>query len=336
MIRDAYLKAFFIPLLGITIPIISGIVTYSNYSFPEIIAANLFFIFTSFTIWAGCNWIHVKLRLFYKTGVNPFIKIATLCAVSALYGSSIGGLLAMVWLRFSKEPFLWNNIARFVTICSLAVIIFTLIYEILFLSKERELDVKIVDQLDNERTQAEMAALRNELGPHFLFNSLNLLSHLIINDPATAHAFNNRLANVYRYFLLNKDKDVISLQEELEFIDDYFYLLQIRHDNKLQLETNLNGRRQGKLMILPCALQILIENAIKHNEFSDNNPLRIKITAAEETIQVSNNTKPKTRLADSTHIGLKNLNLRYRLIFNKDISVEKRAGEFIVRLPLIN
>lgn len=336
MIRDTYLKALFIPLLGIIIPLISGIITYSSYSTLEIIGANLFFIFTSFVIWSGCNWIHLKLRIFYKPGVNPFLKILSLCAVSALYGASVGGLLTIVWIKLSKEFFSWSIVIRFIAVCTMAIIIFTLVYEILFLSKERELDVKIVDQLDHERSQAEMSALRNELDPHFIFNSLNSLSHLIINDPSTAHAFNSKLAKVYRYFLLNKDRDLISLHDELDFIDDYFFLLQIRHDNKLQLEKQTNGRENGKIMILPCALQILVENAIKHNEFSDSNPLQIKISVEDQDIKVINNTKPKPFFVNSTNIGLKNLSSRYRLVCNKDITIENPPGQFIVRLPLIN
>ena len=336
MIRDTYLKALFIPLLGIIIPLISGIITYGRYSSFEVIGANLFFILTSFIIWAGCNWVHVKLRIFYKPGVNPFLKILTLCAVSALYGGCVGGLLAMIWIKISKEAFSWSNIFRFIAVCTLAITVFTLVYEVLFLSKERELDVKIVDQLDHERSVAEMAVLRNELDPHFIFNSLNSLSHLIINDPPTAHAFNSKLAKVYRYFLLNKERDVISLHDELDFIDDYFFLLQIRYDNKLQLEKNLNGKDNSRTMILPCALQILVENAIKHNEFSDSNPLKIKISEDELHIKVSNNTKPKFSFTDSTHIGLRNLSSRYKLICHKDIAVENSPGEFTVRLPLIN
>ncbi|MES1222001.1 MAG: sensor histidine kinase, partial [Bacteroidota bacterium] len=243
---------------------------------------------------------------------------------------------AMIWIKVSKEVFSWNILFRFIAVCTLAITVFTLVYEILFLSKERELDVKIVDQLDHERSQAEMTLLKNELDPHFIFNSLNSLSHLIINDPLTAHAFNSKLAKVYRYFLLNKDRDVISLHDELDFIDDYFFLLQIRYDNKLQLEKNLNGRDKGKTMILPCALQILVENAIKHNEFSDSNPLKIKISEDEQNIKVSNNTKPKISFTDSTNIGLRNLSSRYKLICHKDIAIQNSPGEFIVRLPLIN
>jgi sensor histidine kinase YesM len=335
MIRDTYLKALFIPLLGIFIPLVSGIVNYSYYSIPEIVAANLFFIFTSFCIWWGSNWLHSKIRSFYKPGYNPFFKILTVCGISAVYGAGIGGLLVMTWYKFSREPFSWNSILRFTVICTLAVIVFTLVYEILFLSKERELDVKIVDQLDHERSQAEMTALRNELDPHFIFNSLNSLSHLIINDPPTAHAFNNKLAKVYRYFLLNKDRELISLHDEFDFIDDYFFLLQIRHDNKLQLEKDLHCSENGTIMILPCALQVLVENAIKHNEFSDNNPLQIKIAVNEHAVKVSNNIRPKSSFVNSTNIGLRNLSSRYRLVCNRDITIENAGGSFTVKLPLI-
>ena len=335
MIRDAYLKALFIPLLGIFIPLVSGTVHYGIYSLPEIIAANFFFIFTSFSIWWGSNWLHSKTRLFYKPGYNPFLKILTVCGISAIYGAAVGCLFIMIWYKFSREPFSWNNIMKFTMICALVVIIFTLVYEILFLSKERELDIKIVDQLDHERSQAEMAALRNELDPHFIFNSLNSLSHLIINDPPTAHAFNSKLAKVYRYFLLNKDREMISLHDELDFIDDYFYLLQIRHDNKLQLEKDLTYSDIGKIMILPCALQVLVENAIKHNEFSDTRPLRIQVGVNENVIKVSNNTRPKTSFVDSTNIGLRNLNSRYRLVCNKNIVTENKEGVFTVLLPII-
>src|SRR4051812_34874258 len=108
MIQDTYLKALFIPVLGIMIPLISGIITYSSYNTAGIIGANLFFIITSFIIWKGCNWIHVKVRVFYRPGVNPFLKIVSLCAVSALYGACIGCLMAMLWIKISKEVFSWS------------------------------------------------------------------------------------------------------------------------------------------------------------------------------------------------------------------------------------
>jgi len=335
MIRDRYLRILFIPLLGIIIPAVSGIISYARYSTIEAITANIYFIGTSFCIWMGSNWIHIKLRSYFKIRRNPFPKIASLCAICLLYGISIGSLSTMIWFFISREIFSWDRLFKFNIFCGLAIIVFTLVYEILFLNKERELDSKIVYQLDRERSQAELEALRNELDPHFIFNSLNTLNHLIVNSPQQAYMFNNKLAQVYKYFLINKNNELISLHDELEFIDSYFFLLQIRHDDKLNMQTELNENNERVIMIPPFALQILVENAIKHNEFNHENPLHIKIAMNHEYLKVSNNVKPKPYLVNSTGIGLKNLSSRYRLLCSRDIVVENTDKDFIVKLPLI-
>lgn len=335
MIRDRYLKMFFIPLLGIMIPAVSGIITYNHYSFIEILASVIYFILTSYFIWFGCNWIHAKLRSHFKVVSSPLPKIISLCVICLLYGVSVGTILAMTWVSISKEIFSWNVLFRFDLFCALAIILFTLMYEILFLNKERELDSKIVHQLDRERSQAELESLRKELDPHFIFNSLNTLNHLIVNNSQQAYKFNNKLAQVYKYFLINKSNELISIRDELEFIESYFFLLQIRHDNKLKLETQLDGSNDTVTMIPPFALQILVENAIKHNEFSELKPLYIKITLNGEYLKVCNNVKPKPYLVHSTGIGLKNLSSRYKILCNKDIVVENTNEYFAVKLPLI-
>ena len=120
----------------------------------------------------------------------------------------------------------------------------------------------------------------------------------------------------------------------MEFIDNYFYLLQIRHDGKLQLHVDLT-EENNKAMIPPCALQVLVENAIKHNEFTEDNPLLITISMNGSYIRVSNNAKPKTYAINSTGIGLKNLSSRYRIITRKNIEIEKGRDRFTVKLPLI-
>jgi LytS/YehU family sensor histidine kinase len=256
------------------------------------------------------------------------------CFVSALYGACIGGLSTFIWIKISRETFSWTSIYKFIAVCVAAVILFTLVYEILFLSKEREMDTRIVDQLDKERSQAELQALNNEMDPHFIFNSLNTLNHLIVNRPQQAHLFNNKLAQVYKYFLINKTRDLIPLKDEMEFIDNYFFLLQIRHDNKLHLNIDL-PEESNHAMIPPCAVQVLIENAIKHNEFTEDNPLFITISMNGQFIRVTNNSKPKPYAINSTGIGLKNLTSRYRIITKKNIEIEKARDSFTVKLPLI-
>ena len=136
MIKDALLKLIFIPLLGIGLPVIAGIISYDLYSVPQLIGANIFFILTSFVIWGGCNWIHYKLRPLYAPVPKLFSRIAVVCFVSALYGACTGGLSSFIWIKISKETFNWTGTCKFIAVCVAAVIIFTLVYEILFLSKD--------------------------------------------------------------------------------------------------------------------------------------------------------------------------------------------------------
>jgi hypothetical protein len=336
MVKDIQLRLLFIPLLGLLIPSVAGIITYEKYSALELIAIHGYFILTSFVIWGGCNWIHMKLRPLFRKAKTPFLKILSISVVSALYGAASGGALTMIWFRISKENFSWGKFFAFIAFAVMAVLIFTLIYEILFLSKERELDTKIVEELDRERVQAELDVLHNELDPHFIFNSLNTLNHLILTDAQTAHLFNSKLAEVYKYVLLNKSKELVSLFKELEFIESYIFLLQVRYENKLSFEFDAKDAMSRKIMMPPCALQTVVENAIKHNEFSAKNPLKIKLTLNGEYLKVCNNKRPKPYLAESTNTGLRNLSSRYMLLCNRNIIIENKESSFLVKLPLIS
>lgn len=278
----------------------------------------------------------MRLRPMFRKTQTPFLKIVFIAIVSALYGAASGGTMTMIWFRISYNSFAWNKFFAFIAFAVMAVLVFTLIYEILFLNKERELDTKIVEELDRERVQAELDVLHNELDPHFIFNSLNTLNHLILTSPETAHLFNSRLAQVYKYVLVNKSKELVSLFKELEFIESYLFLLQVRHENKLSFEYDAKEATTRKVMMPPCALQTVVENAIKHNDFSAENPLKIKLTLNGEYLKVSNNKRPKPYLADSTRIGLRNLSSRYKILCNKSIVIENDGSHFLVKLPLIS
>jgi len=277
----------------------------------------------------------MRTRPLFRKSHNPFFKILFITIVSALYGAASGGALTMVWFKVSNNVFTWDKFFAFIAFTTMAITVFTLVYEILFLSKERELDTKIVEELDRERVQAELDVLNNELDPHFIFNSLNTLNHLILDNPEAAHLFNSRLAQVYKYVLVNKSRELVSLSSELEFIESYFFLLQVRHENKLMFELDAKESSTGKIMMPPCALQTVVENAIKHNEFSAENPLKIKLSLNGEYLKVSNNKRPKPYLVESTKIGLRNLSSRYKLVCNKNIVIENEGSNFLVKLPLI-
>lgn len=336
MVRDIHIRVVFIPLLGVVIPYASHIIKYENYSIPELAAIQLYCIFTSWCIWMGCNRAHVYLRKKLNIGKNVYYRVAAISLVSTLYSAVIGGGLTSIWLLLSNEEFTWSKIFLFVVYTALAVTVFTLLYEVLFLDHEKEKHMKIAGELEREIQHAETAILRNEIDPHFIFNSLSTLNHLIVSDPGKAAFYNENLAQVYKYVLQNKNKKAIQLNDELEFIKDYFSLLQIRFENKVHLNIHINAVAAGNSMIVPCALQIVIENAIKHNEFSDENPLSITVSINDHHLLVSNNILPKPLILDSTETGLKNLNGRYKLLSDKTITIHKNNKSFSVTLPLLS
>lgn len=187
-------------------------------------------------------------------------------------------------------------------------------------------------KLREENLIFQNETLKTQVNPHFLFNSLNTLSSLINTQPETAERFINRLSSIYRYILENSRKDKVPLQTELTFINEYFELHKIRDEEKILL--NINTTDADKFEILPVSLQILIENAIKHNMATRENPLNISIYLEDEQIIVKNNLQKMAGQLKSTKIGLKNLAERVRLISGRDLIIEETNNYFIVKVPL--
>lgn len=192
--------------------------------------------------------------------------------------------------------------------------------------------------LENERLQAEymktrFLALRNQVDPHFLFNSLNTLSSLIRTDADKAGEYVQQLSYVFRYTLQNKE--VITLEEELKFTSAYCHLMQIRYGDSLHFILQVDGKYCG-YSIVPLSLQTLVENAIKHNVVSRKQPLAIVFSTSErETITVSNPIQPKKDMESGESIGLSNLAERYRLLWDREIVIRNAGGVFEVEIPLI-
>ncbi len=175
--------------------------------------------------------------------------------------------------------------------------------------------------------------LKNQVNPHFLFNSLNTLSSLIATQPDTAEQFINKLSSIYRYILENSRKDKISLKSELDFIGNYFELHKIRDEGKMFLNINVSEAERYK--ILPVSLQILVENAVKHNMATRESPLNISIYIENQYVVVENNLQKIATQIRSTGIGLKNLGERVRIISGKELIAEEINNNFKIKLPLI-
>lgn len=190
------------------------------------------------------------------------------------------------------------------------------------------------ERLKKEQISARYETLKNQVNPHFLFNSLNVLASLVHRDANLSEKFIRQLSGVYRYILDSRDKEVVPLEEELETLRAYLFLMDIRFGTALQVEIDIPENTQ--LHLAPLTLQMLVENALKHNEVSKANPLHIRIFIENhQYIVVQNTLQGKNTLPDSTGVGLSNIRARYRMLLGKDVVVDDQGQYFTVKVPVI-
>ncbi len=193
-------------------------------------------------------------------------------------------------------------------------------------------DVMENERLQQEQLKSELAALKNQINPHFLFNSLNSLNTLVRgNEEATT--FVNKLSVLYRYILQSGNQDLVLLQDELTFLKSYVHLIQTRYRDRFSIRIAIDEQwLSTKIPVL--SLQLLVENAIKHNEISENLPLEVHVFTDENYLIVENKIQPKSTYVDSTGNGLANLAKRYDLLENKKVVISNTNNSFRVKLPL--
>jgi hypothetical protein len=189
------------------------------------------------------------------------------------------------------------------------------------------------ERLQKESVKAQYDSLKNQVNPHFLFNSLNALTNLVYEDPDKAAKFIKQLSEVYRYVLDTHEKELVPLEEEVKFLDSYLFLQQIRFGAKLRLDIQLENK-QGQ--VAPLALQMLIENAIKHNVIAEEQPLTIRVYFQNNYIVVENNLQRKTIITEeSSGLGLENIKKRYAFLTDKEVTIAELDSMFKVELPII-
>ena len=192
-----------------------------------------------------------------------------------------------------------------------------------------------VINLQKENLQSQFDVLKQQVNPHFLFNSLNVLTSLIKLEPDLAEKFSEHLSKVYRYVLENKDHELVDMNTELKFLDAYIFLLKIRFVNKLIVNIDIPESKRY-YQVIPLAMQLLIENAIKHNTMSKSNPLQIDIFIDKQNfLNIVNNLQERPTQIISTGIGLKNIQNRYLLLINTEPVFEKTETQFIAKVPLV-
>jgi|LSQX01.3.fsa_nt_gb hypothetical protein len=188
-------------------------------------------------------------------------------------------------------------------------------------------------KLREENLKYKYQNLKSQVNPHFLFNSLNTLSEIVYEDAKIADKYIQKLSGIYRYILENEEIDLVPLNKEIEFVKQYFDIQKVRDNNKILLEIDCQDADEFK--VVPVSLQILVENALKHNSRSEKSALKIRIERMNDVIVVSNNIQRKNILENELKTGLLNLKERVRLILDKNLILEEDNNRFIVKLPII-
>lgn len=222
----------------------------------------------------------------------------------------------------------------FVTVAIRGVLIVGIAYVFskFLIENEQKSEILIENEhLRNENLLVQLSSLKNQLNPHFLFNSLNTLSWLINEDKGKSQDYLQKLSQVLRYSLSMQEQSLVPLKEELALLENYIFLLQIRFGDNLKIIRNIENIQ---FKIPPLSLQLLIENAIKHNIISTASPMNISIESKANRLIVSNTLNIKLN-SEGTGIGLVNLNERFKILASQEVEIEQNGREFIVILPLI-
>jgi len=273
-----------------------------------------------------------KFPYMKQTGKRLLLTFITIFGFIILFDPLICSILHMKSIQEAYQPgeFFMN-----MTINLITVIIIASFYENAFVFDQWKNTVRVNEALKNQQIRTQFEVLQNQMSPHFLFNSLNTLTTLIAEDRKIAIDFTEKLSEVYRYILQNKEKELVGLQEELNFVMSYVFLLQMRYPENLYVNFDVDEKYLEQ-SIPPLTLQILVENSIKHNIISKSHPLQIDIyVESGKSIVVKNNLQQRKVIEKSTKTGLDNIRKRYSYFGSSNIDVITTARNFMVAAPLI-
>ena len=336
---DRPLMAVGIPGFGLTIPLFSGLLVLEQ---PGITPARwawwagmAWFVGLAFCIWWGNRWLLFKQREHLDWFAQPWRKLLMLVAACTLYTAPLTVAWLALWYWGSGQA-IDHAVVRTVALTNVICVIFvTHAYETVFLIRERESDALHLAQLERSRAQAELAALKAQIDPHFLFNGLNTLGHLVTHHSAQAREFCDCLAEVYRYVLASGQRERVLLRDEMLFVRQYVRLLELRFgSDALQLQAPAEAELPADGLIVPLALQVLVENAVKHNAVSAETPLCVRITLLPGALQVHNARRPRQGAAPSAGVGLANLDERCKLVFGRGLLRVQDDTQFTVTVPM--
>lgn len=337
---DRLVTVILVPLASFLVPLIFFKVGFGN---PPFFTGRIYLVtlMSTTVIWLGNRyimiWSRARYPLFEDVRKRLLVQSLLMLGYTLLANNLLGYFFDFCGLKDHGFP-AGQGLAFLITSSNAAALFCTLtvvaIYESIYFMGELRKSVEEKEKLKRESLGAQLDALKTQVNPHFLFNNLNTLISIIPEDPQRAVKFVQQLAKVYRHILEVKDEQSITLQEELDVLKAYVFLLKTRFEDNLAITIMVPEEKLRK-KIIPLSLQILMENAIKHNIVSSEKPLRIDVFAEDGWLVVSNNLQKKNQVNESTGIGLDNIRNRYRLLSDRQVEVTEGLSSFTVSIPLI-
>jgi hypothetical protein len=332
-------RATFIMLIVFVVLIIIKLLSGGSVGFNEGLAWQFFYTaLYGYTLYYANAIIFVKLDDVYQTDRFSRKRIVQGFALSFLASVIVIFILRIVEDVLIEgqtiQLFLANEKpSNYIVSVVITFVVTLAIHAIYFYKAYQENKVK-EQKIIAGTASAQFESLKNQIDPHFLFNSLNVLSSLIEENPESAQKFTTSLSKVYRYVLEQKDKELVSVAEELTFAKTYMNLLKMRFENSITFEIP-EGFDNEEAKVVPLSLQLLLENCIKHNVASEAKPLHVKISIDNNQLVVANNLQKKEVLSDRKGVGLQNIVNRYAILTKRNVLVEENEQEFKIFLPIL-
>lgn len=296
-------------------------------------------IFITVMVWEGNLridfWLNNKYPWITHTGKRILVHLV----LSVVYSATIIFIASFIFNCYSNNlPFFGPDFLKVTSVILAVLVLMSVLLLTIEIStqffKHWKNSVVEIEKYRAESFQAQLQNLKNQINPHFLFNNLSVLSSLVYKDQDKAVEFINQLSKVYRYLLQNQSSELVTVEQELIFMSSYTYLMQIRFGNNISFTTDVKKSDLSKL-VPPMSIQILIENAIKHNEASSDYPLSVSISSENEKLIITNNLQLKTQHEQGSQTGLKNIMARYKFFTDYQVEVLNNERSFIVKIPLL-
>ena len=334
-VRDLKARLILSPLFGVAIPSLSGLVDSARHSTFGLAASYTYFAGCAFLIWTGNRSLYLQLPHRDDWLERPWRRITVLLVAIGLFTIPVSWLMLVGWQRVTGDPGLrpFAVLTAILAIVSVVAII-THAYETVFLLRDWESARLKAARLDHARLQAKLDALTREVDPHFLFNSLHALAHLVERKDPRAVTYIEALGDAYRYVLTAGQRRLVTLSDELEALERHRLLTSLRYGDAVRIVSDITPEQAAMWALPPASLGELVTNAFKHNTVSHQHVLALRMTLDEDCLVAENEMRPIPGKRMSAGVGLKNLAERYRLSTGLEVSWDVSDGTFRVRIPL--